>query len=552
MRVASPETTASPPVLDRADIPQGDADMRSGLGGRTAVLLVCCATLAATVLPLHAQQPSPPAARALVHVDEPGARIDRHIYGQFAEHLGRGIYDGVWVGEDSPIPNIHGFRTDVVAALRELHVPVVRWPGGCFADEYHWRDGIGPRSSRPVTLNSSWGGVPESNAFGTHEFLQFAELIGADAYINGNLGTGSTREMAEWLQYMTSDKPTALTAERARNGHAGPWKVAYFAVGNEAWGCGGNMRPEHYVDLFRQVATFLKAPSGARPAIIASGDYDDNTTFTEALISRSQDDIGAISFHYYTLPGSQWKAKGSATGFGEDQWISTLAHTLRMDDFISRRSAILDRYDPGRKVALAVDEWGTWYDPDPGRDGGDLYQQNTLRDAEVAAINFNIFHRHAERVRLANIAQMVNVLQAMILTNGAQMLLTPTYHVFHMFTPFQDATFVPTDLQTPMYTVGNVSVPAVSLSAARATDGSIAVALVNLNPNAALSLSMELSGLKARHVSGQILTAGAMDAHNTFGAPDVVRPAPFNGARLSEGMLSVRLPAKAIVVLRVD
>jgi alpha-N-arabinofuranosidase len=484
-----------------------------------------------------------------IHVDQPGAKIDRHIYGQFAEHLGRGIQEGIWVGEHSAIPNTRGFRNDVVAALRDLHVPDVRWPGGCFADEYHWRDGIGPRAKRPVTLNTNWGGVSETNAFGTHEFLDFAQMIGADAYINGNLGTGSPREMAEWLQYMTSDKPTALTAERAKNGHPAPWKIAYFAVGNEAWGCGGDMTPDYYADLFKQYANFLKAPNGARPIIVASGGNDNDTSWTETLMSQVHRDMGAITFHYYTIPGDKWGSKGPATGFGEGQWISTLAHTLRMNDFIAQNSAIMDKYDPQKKVAFAVDEWGTWYDPEPGREPGFLYQQNTLRDAIVAALNFNIFHHHADRVRMANIAQMVNVLQAMVLTKGPQMVLTPTYYVFKMFRPFQDATFLPDDLQTPQYQLGSVSVPEVSMSAARTADGAIVVALVNLNPDQPAAISTTLAGGTAQKVSGEILTADTMDARNTFENPNAIRPIAFYGATLNGNVLSVTLPPKSIMVL---
>jgi alpha-N-arabinofuranosidase len=488
-------------------------------------------------------------ARVLVHADQIGTKIDRHIFGQFAEHLGRGIEEGVWVGERSSIPNLRGFRTDVIAALRELHVPVVRWPGGCFADEYHWRDGIGPRAARPVTLNTNWGGVPESNAFGTHEFLDFAGLIGADAYINGNIGTGSAREMAEWLQYMTSDRATSLTAERARNGHPKPWKIAYFAVGNEAWGCGGNMTPEHYVDLFRQDANFLKAPAGERPVIVASGGNDNDTSWTTALISRVKEDMGAVSFHYYTIPGDRWQSKGPTTGFGEDQWISTLAHTLRMDEYITQNSAIMDRYDPAKKIAFAVDEWGTWYDPEPGREPGFLYQQNTLRDAIVAALNFNVFEHHADRVRLANIAQMINVLQAMILTKGRQMILTPTYHVFKMYQPFQDATYIPADLTAPQYVRGNASVPAISLSAARTVSGSIVVALVNLDPNTTTAVSVAIAGASPSSASGTLLTAATMDGHNTFENPDVVHPVPFNGTTIAGQTMSLTLPPMSIVVL---
>jgi alpha-N-arabinofuranosidase len=492
-------------------------------------LLACLPAVTATATPIS----------GVIHGEQPGARIDRHIYGQFAEHLGRGIEEGVWVGEDSSIPNTRGFRNDVLAALRDLHVPVVRWPGGCFADEYHWRDGIGPRASRPTTLNTNWGGVPEKNVFGTHEFLDFVQLIGADAYINGNVGTGSPREMAEWLQYMTSDKPTALTAERARNGHPEPWKIAYFAVGNETWGCGGKMSAEYYLDLFRQYATFLKTPPDAKTQIIASGGHDEDSSWAELLTARGGGDLSAVTFHYYTLPVNDWHHKGAATGFGDDQWNSTIAHTLKMDEFITANDAAMSKSDPQRKVSFAVDEWGTWYDPEPGREPGFLYQQNTLRDAVVAAVNFNIFHRHADRVRMANIAQMVNVLQAMILTKGPQMVLTPTYHVFHMFRPFQDATFLPTELQAA----------GVSVSAARTATGALAVALVNLDAHAAAAVNLSINGAKVKTVTGEILTAAATDAHNTFESPDAVKPTRFSGAALKDSRLSVSLPAKSVVVL---
>jgi alpha-N-arabinofuranosidase len=309
------------------------------------------------------------------------------------------------------------------------------------------------------------------------------------------------------------------------------------------------MSPEHYVDLFRQDANFLKAPQGTRPIIVASGGNDNDTSWTSALISRATPDLGAISFHYYTIPGDQWRSKGPATGFGEDQWISTLAHTLRMEQFISQNSAIMDKHDPAKKIGFAVDEWGTWYDPEPGREPGFLYQQNTLRDAIVAALNFNVFQHHADRVRLANIAQMVNVLQAMILTNGARMILTPTYYVFKMYEPFQDATFLPADLTTPQYIQGSTAVPAISLSAAKTASGSIAVALVNLNPNQPIAVSIAIPSFSLSQVSGTVLTAGASDAHNTFENPDLVHPVAFNAAAITGHTLSLSLPAKSIIVL---
>ena len=525
---------------------------RRTTAGAVAASVLGCWTLFTAVVYAQAAHLPDLSASVVIHADTPGPTIDRHIYGQFAEHLGRGIYEGVWVGEHSKIPNVRGFRTDVVTALRDLHVPVVRWPGGCFADEYHWRDGIGPRAKRPVGLNTNWGGVPDSNEFGTHEFLDFVQMIGSEAYINGNLGTGSAREMAEWLQYMTSDKPTALTAERARNGHPGPWKIAYFAVGNEAWGCGGNMSAEHYIDEFRQTANFLKAPMGARPVIVASGGHDEDTSWSDKLSAQGGPDLGAISYHYYTTAGGVWALKGPALGFGENEWISTLNYALTIDDYITQNSLVMDKNDPKKKIAFAVDEWGTWYDPEPGREAGFLYQQNTLRDALVAAVSLNIFHHHADRVRMTNIAQMINVLQAMILTDGPRMVLTPTYHVFHMFIPFQDATLLPTDLAVQRYALGKYSIPAVSVSAARTRTGSLIVALVNLNPGKPVPVTVSIVGTTPKHVSGEVLTAGAMDSHNTFEDPAAVHPTALSGATLEGGNLSVMLPAKSVVVVQLD
>ena len=509
-----------------------------------ALLPALCASWAA----------SPQIVRATVTIraDRPGPRIDPNIFGQFAEHLGAGIYGGIWVGKDSPIPNTDGYRNDVLTALKDLHVPVVRWPGGCFGDEYHWRDGIG--AQRAVTVNTNWGGVPESNAFGTHEFLNFAEMIGAKAYVSGNVGTGSSQEMSEWLQYMTTEQDTTLARLRRENGRDRPWKVDFFAIGNETWGCGGNMQPEYYANQFRQAAAFLKAPPGAKPRIIASGGYDGHPEWTKALISTVHQNMDAISFHYYTLPSPKrvWQAKGPSTGFGEDQWISTLASALKMDDHLKLNIAIMNKYDPQKKVGLFVDEWGTWYDAEPGRNPGFLFQQNTVRDAVVAAATFNIFEKHADRVRMANIAQMVNVLQAMILTDGPRMLLTPTYHVFHMYIPFQGATSLPAELKTPNYRFAKFSVPAVSVSAARTPGGTIEVALVNLDPVRPAQISAAIKGARPQRVGGSILTGSAMDARNTFDAPNGVHLEAFDGAKLVGNRLEMTLPPKSVVVLGLE
>jgi alpha-N-arabinofuranosidase len=495
-------------------------------------------------------------AQVTVTVDaaRPGATIDKDVYGQFMEHLGSGIYGGIWVGPASKIPNTRGWRKDVVGALKDLHVPLVRWPGGCFADEYHWRDGIGPRAKRPAKVNTNWGGVEESNAVGTHEFFDLAEMIGADAYVNGNLGSGSVQEMAEWLEYMTSDSQSSLAKLRRKNGRDKPFKVAYFAVGNEAWGCGGLMRSEHYNDLYRNTVAFLKAPAHLKPKFIASGGTGDgqDTQWTDVLSKNAPEGTAGISFHYYTLPTGDWNHKGAATGFDEAEWISTLSRTLEMDKFIKRNVEALDRNDPDKKIGLFVDEWGTWYDVEQGTNPGFLYQQNTLRDAVVAALNFNLFHKHADRVRMTNIAQMVNVLQAMILTDKDRMVLTPTYHAFRMYVPFQGAVSLPATIANDApYALGATSVPGLSVSAARAKDGKVYVAMVNTHPREAKEVDLRVAGARAAGVSGQVLSAEAMDARNTFQQPQAVRPVAYS-ARANGGKLSVKLPPKAVMVVAVE
>ena len=488
-------------------------------------------------------------AEATIRADKPGSRIEPDIYGQFAEHLGRGIYEGLWVGEQSAIPNTRGFRNDVIAALKELGVPLLRWPGGCFADEYHWRDGIGPREQRPARVNTNWGDVIEDNAVGTHEFMDLAELLGAEVYINGNVGTGTPEEMAEWVEYMTADGDSALANLRRKNGRQKPWKVAWFAVGNETWGCGGNMRPEYYADLYRRYSTFIKTPRGVKLHKIASGGTASNTNWTEVLMREAARRMDAISVHYYTLPSGKWDVKGSATRFDEAEWIATLARTLRMDEILANHSRIMDRYDPDKRVALLVDEWGTWYDVEPGTETGFLYQQNSLRDALVAAVNLNIFHAHADRVRMTNIAQMVNVLQAMILTDGEKMLLTPTYHVFHMYKPFQGATQLPVEVESPRYRRGDWDVPVVHASAARDVAGRLKVALANLDPERAAQTSLRVAGARVTNVRGRILTAPRMNAINTFDAPEAVRPVAFTDARVEGDRIVLTLPPKSVLVL---
>ncbi len=495
----------------------------------------------------------PATATLAIDAGHPGPVISKNIYGQFSEHLGHCIYEGIWVGPDSPIPNTKGYRNDVLAALKALGVPQLRWPGGCFADEYHWRNGIGPREKRPSMYNSHWGGVVENNHFGTHEFLDLCEMLGIEPYICLNVGSGTVQEEMEWVEYMTSPADSPMANLRRANGRDQPWKVPYLAIGNESWGCGGNMRPEFYADNFRRYNTFVKNYSDYRIQRIACGPSDDNYAWTEELMATAGKQMNGLALHYYTLPTGNWQgSKGSATNFGEDQYFSTLHNTLRMEELITKHSAIMDKYDPQKKVGLVVDEWGIWTDVEPGTNPGFLYQQNSLRDALVAATNFHIFHAHADRVTMANIAQMVNVLQAMILTDKDRMLLTPTYHAFEMFKVHQGATTLALKLTTPDYAFGDGKIPAVSASASRDAAGRIHLSLVNTNPHEAITVATALTGVTAKSVTGRILTAPATTSHNTFDAPHTVEPIAFSGAKLDGGTLTIALPAKSIVVLELQ
>lgn len=511
-----------------------------------ALLFTACALL---LVPLAGAAES---AQLTVDATKPGPVINRNIYGQFSEHLGRGIYGGIWVGEHSSIPNTDGYRNDVLAALKELHVPLLRWPGGCFADEYHWRDGIGPRESRPAMINTHWGGVVENNHFGTHEFLNLCEMLGIEPYVCVNVGSGSVREAMEWIEYMTSDAKSPMADLRRKNGRDQPWHVHYIAVGNESWGCGGNMTPEYYADNYRRYNTFLKNYPGNRLYRVACGANADDYNWTDTVMKDAGKQMNGISLHYYTRTTMTWPPKGSATDFGEDQWFAILHNTLHMETLITMHSAIMDKYDPEKKVGLIVDEWGTWYSPTPGSHPGFLEQQNTLRDAVVAALNLHIFQKHADRVQGAAIAQMINVLQAMILTDGPKMCVTPSYWVFDMFKPYQGATSLPIELKTPEYTYNGHSIPAVSASAARGTDGHTYVSLVNCDPDHPVTITCTLDGVGAQSVTGQVLTAPTMNAHNTFAQPDAVKPVPFTGAQLSGNTLHVDLPSKCVVMLRLQ
>jgi alpha-N-arabinofuranosidase len=483
--------------------------------------------------------------KIIVHADQPGAKIDKAVYGHFAEHLGHCIYGGIYVGDNSPIPNTKGFRLDVVGALKDLKVPLVRWPGGCFADTYHWKDGIGPKADRPSIINVHWGGVTEDNSFGTHEFLDFCELIGADPYVCLNVGSGSVQEAAEWIEYVTSSSESPMTKLRKKNGREKPWNVKYWSAGNETWGCGGNMRPEYYADLYRQYATFMRAPGIYK---IASGANVEDYKWTEVLMREATRQMNGISLHYYTVP-RVWNKKGSATQFNDSVWFVTLQKTLKMEELVTKHSEIMDKYDPSKKVGLLVDEWGTWYDVEPGTNPGFLYQQNTLRDALVAGINLNIFNNHADRVRMSNIAQMINVLQSVILTKENEMVLTPTYYVFKMYNVHQDATRLPLEIKCAKYTSGTASLDAINASAS-IKDGVVSITLCNLDPFNSQNISFEIQGQKFTNVSGKIVTANKINAYNDFGKKDEVTMADFTSAKINKGEVVATIPSKSVVLIQ--
>ncbi len=485
----------------------------------------------------------------IVHADLGEHTINKNIYGHFSEHLGRCIYEGIWVGEDSPIPNTEGYRNDVLIALKALKIPVLRWPGGCFADEYHWQDGIGPKEKRKRMINTHWSGVVENNHFGTHEFLRLCELLACEPYICGNLGSGSVREMQEWVEYMTFGGESPMANERRLNGQDAPWQLKYFGVGNENWGCGGSMRPEYYADEYRRYQTYVRSFGNNKVYKIACGPNSADYHWTEVLMREAGRLMDGLSLHYYTIPGPSWSDKGSATQFDHAAWFSTMKNTVHMEELVQKHSDIMDKYDPEKRVGLIVDEWGTWFDVEPGTNPGFLYQQNTLRDALVAGVNFNIFNNHCARVQMANIAQTVNVLQAVILTEGDKMLLTPTYHAFEMFKVHQDATLLPVDLQSEKYVYNEEAITQLSASASKDEHGVVHISLCNLHPEDKGSIHCVLKGTKIGQVTGRILTDSVMNAHNTFENPETIKPVPFNDFCMEEDGFSVEIPAKSVVVL---
>ena len=485
----------------------------------------------------------------VINTDQGRETISRHIYGHFSEHLGHCIYGGYWVGKDSEIPNTNGIRNDVVEALRAIQIPNLRWPGGCFADEYHWMDGIGNPAERPKMVNTHWGGVTEDNSFGTHEFMDLCEQLGTEPVICGNVGSGSVKEMSQWVEYLNFGGISPMADLRRVNGREEPWGVNFWGVGNENWGCGGNMTADFYADQYRRYATFCRNYSGNRLYKIAGGANSEDYNWTETLMKKIPHHMmNGLSLHYYT---TNWQSKGSATEFGEERYFDVLKRCLRVEKAIDRHIAIMDRHDPDHRVDLVFDEWGTWYDVEPGTNPGFLFQQNSMRDALVAALTLNYLNERCKRIKMANIAQTINVLQALLFTDGDKMVRTPTYHVYDMYKVHHDATLLPVSMESPDYQYGGESIPAVSASASMDKHGKVHISMVNIDPENPLPLSIDLRGANLKTVKGTVLTSGQINSHNTFENPEEVVPASFDGAKVQKGKLELLLPARSVVVLEV-
>ncbi len=477
--------------------------------------------------------------------------INKNIYGHFAEHLGHCIYGGFYVGENNKtIPNKDGVRLDVIDALKKLKIPVLRWPGGCFADTYHWMDGIGPKKERPSMLNIWWGNVKEDNSFGTNEFLNMCEILGAEPYLSGNVGSGTPQELADWVKYTTHPNGSSPMPElRAKNGRPNPWKVNYWGLGNEAWGCGGNMKVEYYANVYRQYATFMTNWNNSDGLYrIASGASDDDYHWTEVLMKELPPSMfDALGLHHYSV--IDWNKKGSSTDFSEREYFTTMQRSLLMEELVTKHSAIMDKYDPQKRKALAVDEWGGWYDVVQGTNGAFLFQQNTMRDAMIAGTTLNIFNNHCDRVKMANLAQIINVLQAVILTKEEKMIVTPTYHVMEMYNVHQDARMLPVTVASNKYILEHDMLDAISVSASKDKNGVVHISLVNIDASNEQEVNIDLKGIAAKSVTGRILRSEKLQDHNTFENPQKIKPAAFTNAKLNGSNLTVKIPAFSVIVL---
>lgn len=476
------------------------------------------------------------------------ATIRPEIYGHFSEHLGRCVYGGIFVGEDSPIPNTHGIRNDVIEAFRQIDLPVIRWPGGCFAETYHWKDGIGPKENRKKLVNVNWGHVVEDNSFGTHEYMELCRLTGAKPYISANLGSGTVEEMSDWVEYITADS-TPMAELRKANGHAEAWKLPFLGIGNENWGCGGEMTAEDYAGLFRRYQAFCREYNGNQLCRIACGPSSADYHWMETVMSKLAKGwsgmplAGGIDLHYYTMP--IWPDMDSATDFDDKLHYATMDSAFYVDELLTRHTEIMNRYDPNNCVGLIIGEWGCWHQVEKGTDPAFLYQQNAMRDALVAAIELNVFNRHSKRVMMANLAQTVNVLQSILLTEGDRLVKTPTYHVFDLYKAHQNGTAVYcyTD---PVKAAENGKAPMVSASAS-VKDGVMTVTLANCSLSETADVSAALCHFSCTQAKARILCADT-HAFNDFDHQEDVVIQPCTAELDSDGLHVILPPCSVVAV----
>ena len=486
-------------------------------------------------------------AHIVVNTKKSKGTINKNIYGQFSEHLGRCIYEGIFVKDEDGIPNVNGMRKDVIDALKNIKVPVVRWPGGCFGDTYHWMDGIGPKENRKKIVNTNWGGVTEDNSFGTHEFLEFCKQVGCEPYFSGNVGTGTVQEFSDWIEYCNMGGVSPMSELRRSNGQDDPWNVKFWGIGNETWGCGGNMTPEYYSSVCRQYSTFMRNYDNDHPIYkIACGPNADDFEWMRVVAKNCTPFVDAFSLHYYTVPGTDWFHKNKAADFTRADYFETLDKTLYLGHIMDVNASILrENTKDGKNPKLIVDEWGTWFEVEEGTNPGFLYQQNTIRDAVVAGLNLNMFNNRCDYVVMANIAQMVNVLQAMILTEGPKMLLTPTYHVYDLFKGHMDARQVESYAESVDLKEGDHSFPSLSVSASE-KDGKVLITVVNADPDNDAEIDVIVGGVKVKDAEAKTV-AGKVDAHNTFDAPETVSIKAL-AAEVTDGGagIKIKVPASSV------
>lgn len=488
-------------------------------------------------------------ASVFINIKDKIAPINPNIYGHFAEHLGTCIMDGIWVGIDSKIPNTNGMRIDVIEALKKINVPIIRWPGGCFADDYHWMDGVGPRETRPRTVNTNWDAI-ETNEFGTNEFMEFCKLIKCEPYIVGNVGSGTVKEMRDWLEYMNYSGDSTLSRLRTKHGHPEPYNIKYFGIGNENWGCGGNMHPRYYAYEYKRYAQYAHSFNNENLYRIACGPPSINFYWTYKFFDCLCENmkigcpfrlplLKGFALHYYC------GTAGTATEYNEDQWFKLLRQARRMEPLIVWNKKIMNHYDKHRRVDLIVDEWGTWHKTMEGTNPKWLRQHNTIRDALVAAITLDIFNKHANIVAMSNIAQIINVLQAMIMTDGPKMHLTPNFYVYEMYAPHQGGESIKVNIKS----ASKHRVPLISGSCSIKNDIAT-ISLVNADPKNDIIVQIGLKGWKNSEIIGwKILTAEDIHDYNSFDDPNRVKSEdrkidnPFN--------FKLELPQNSVNVVQI-